>query len=90
MNDYFCQVAKAEAVLYQMWNILQKRKGKHQGDEYDEYDDEISDAETEDLQEEFYALIPHHDYMQSPIRLLSKVASKLDLCQVRIAGCCKY
>ncbi|XP_030842786.1 protein mono-ADP-ribosyltransferase PARP4 [Strongylocentrotus purpuratus] len=79
------QVAKAEAVLYQMWNILQKRKSKHQGDEYDEYDeydDEISDAEIETLQEEFYALIPHHDYMQSPIRLLSKVATKLDLCQM--------
>ncbi|XP_063953943.1 protein mono-ADP-ribosyltransferase PARP4-like [Lytechinus pictus] len=84
------QVAKAEAVLYRMWNILHDRKDKQKHEQKhkqkqkvdEESDVESSTAELKTLEKEFYGLIPHHDYMERSLVLLSRVATKLDLCQM--------
>ncbi|XP_041460179.1 LOW QUALITY PROTEIN: protein mono-ADP-ribosyltransferase PARP4-like [Lytechinus variegatus] len=79
-----------------MWNILydrkhkqkhehkheqkHKHKHKHKNKIDEESDVESSNAELKTLEKEFYGLIPHHAY--KPLVLLSRVATKLDLCQM--------
>ncbi|XP_071477881.1 protein mono-ADP-ribosyltransferase PARP4-like [Diadema antillarum] len=91
------QVAKAEAILHRLWHLLQRRRRydeRKEGDDEDDEDlqgrEESSDAdreeeeeeELEELEKEFYDLIPHKEEMRSSLLRKSNVALKLDLCQM--------